>query len=488
MKQTSQAKRFSAKIIGIGCVLAGLILQGCALWPFFTGPRGTEKSLGMAAAELLAQAIRLNTVNPPGDERPVAELFERTLRRRGLETKLIPTPPGGSERGRAALWARLPGTGRRRPIVLLSHLDVVPAEPKAWIVDPFEGVLSGGNVVGRGALDAKGVAVVHLFALLELLQRDIELDRDVILLATPDEETGGRDGAGFIVRQRRDLLRNAEYLLTEGGGILIDAADTPPVWGVAVTEKIPCWLEITATGTSGHSAAEPVDAAVPRLIAALDRVRRFETELRVVPEVEKMFAALAPLAPPEQRDAYRDLPFSLHFDPPFRSSFLADRSRAALVRDTIAITVLEGSQRTNVIPASARAHLDVRLLPGESCEEFTNTLRLTIADPGVQIEPLLSFKTKSSPADTELFRAIERVAMKIDPGALVVPRVIAGFTDAHYFRDLGIVAYGFVPRWLPADETRGIHGSNERISLDNLERGIETLIRILVELNAEPSS
>ena len=149
------------------------------------------------------------------------------------------------------------------------------------------------------------------------------------------------------------------------------------------------------------------------------------------------------------------------------------------MRNTVAVTVLQAGSSPNVVPEEARAELDVRLLPDERCDEFLEQLRDVIADPSIRIEPILAFETRSSPADTELFRAIESVAHEIDPSALVLPRVIAGFTDAHYFRDLGIVSYGFVPRWLPPSETRGIHGPNERVSVENLERGIEATAKIL---------
>jgi acetylornithine deacetylase/succinyl-diaminopimelate desuccinylase-like protein len=221
---------------------------------------------------------------------------------------------------------------------------------------------------------------------------------------------------------------------------------------------------------------------VPRLVAALERVRRIQTEVRVVPEVERMFAALAPFAEAEDRYPLARLSDSLANDPEFRRRFLADEARAALVRTTVAITVLQAGSAPNVVPEEARAELDVRLLPGDRCDEFLEGLRDVIADPNIRIEPILSFETRSSPPDTELFEAIEEVARDVDPGARVVPRVIAGFTDAHWLRDLGVVVYGFVPRWLPPSESRGIHGPNERVSIDNLERGIETTVRILEEL------
>jgi acetylornithine deacetylase/succinyl-diaminopimelate desuccinylase-like protein len=472
----------SALLAFLACLI--LSFPAGAVWPFGRGgSNGPIDDLPTAAAEILSRAIRLDTTNPPGNERPLAELFVDVLKSQGIESKLVETPEGVSSQGRAAAWGRVPGNGRARPIILLSHLDTVPADAAEWAVEPLAGVVGGGYVVGRGALDAKGVGVAHLMTLVELSRREKPLDRDVIFLATPDEETGGRDGAGWLVAQRKDLLRDAQYLLTEGGGILAGNGDGVPVWGVSVAEKSPCWLRVTARGTPGHSSAPSADAAVPRLIAALDRVRTMQTEVRVTPEVQRMFEALAPYAADEDREGYAHLSLGLAVDPRFRSRFLSSRGRAALVRNTVTITVLEGAPRTNVAPAEAYAHLDARILPGQRCDVFANGIRAVISDPGVEVEPILAFPSRSSPADTPLFDAIRQAAAEVDPGAVVAPRVIAGFTDAHYFRNLGIVAYGFVPRWLPASESRGVHGPNERISIQNLDRGVKTLVKILEQLD-----
>jgi acetylornithine deacetylase/succinyl-diaminopimelate desuccinylase-like protein len=361
---------------------------------------------------------------------------------------------------------------------------VVPATAdEGWDADPFAGVLREGEVLGRGALDAKGVAVVHLLALTELARQPARLARDVILLATPDEETGGRDGAGWIARQRPELLLGAEFVLTEGGGIHVDPAGGPDAWQVAVSEKSPCWLRVATQGRSGHSSVPDPEAAVPRLLNALDRIRGRETPLHVVPEVARMFRALAPLAPSEDAKGFANLAHALAFDAGFRRRFLAEPAYAALVRDTVAITVLRGGPRTNVVPAEAAAHLDARLLPGRHCEEFSGELSKLTAGTGAELQTLLSFSSASSPVDTALYRAISATARASEPQAVVVPRVLAGFTDAHYFREIGITAYGFVPRWQRGGDQRGVHGPNERISIQNLERGVETLVAILRELD-----
>ncbi len=461
-------------------VIAGALLVACG--GLTSPPQGQiSPTLGDRAAALLAHAIRIDTSNPPGNEGLLAEHLAHFLAAEGIESAVVPLPDADS--GRAAVWARVPGSGGGRPLILLSHLDVVPAEPTGWTVDPFAGVVGGGFVVGRGALDAKGVTVTHALTLVELVRRGVPLARDLILLGTPDEEAGGRIGAALIA-ERPDLLGGAGYLLTEGGGILPGEAGSPDVWGVSFTEKTPCWLGLTASGISGHGAGASSDAATHRLVAALSRVAAMRFETQVTPEVAQMFAALAPLAAPEDRAGYASLRGALALDPGFRERFLADRGRAALVRTTAAITMLAGSERFNVLPAEAWAGVDVRLLPGERCEDFVEVVRETLDDPAIDIRIELAFDGAASPTETPLMDAIRRVAGKSAPPGVVVPRVIAGFTDAHWFRARGIVSYGFVPRRLRPAETRGVHGANERVSIENLERGIESTLAILRELDA----
>jgi len=434
-----------------------------------------------SAAQILAGAIRLETVNPPGDEARLAAWLARVLDQEGgIETRVVRLE--GEDSARAALWARVRGRDRGRPLVLLSHLDTVPADPEAWTVDPFAGVVGGSFVVGRGALDAKGVTVVHLLTLVALARRGAPLDRDIILLATPDEEAGGLHGAALVARDRRDLLGDAGYLLTEGGGIQPGGADHPDLWGVAFTEKTPCWLDVTARGLPGHGSTGGQHAAPARLAAALARLADLETPVQVVAPVARMFEALAPLAAVDAREDYARLRAALALHPDFRERFLSDPGRAALVRNTAVVTTIRAGDIVNMVPGTVHATIDARLLPGASCVAFAHQVRRTMGDE-VEVGIRLSFEAAASPVETPLMSAISRVAERQRPRGVAVPRVIAGFTDAHWFRKLGITSYGFVPRRLRPIETRGIHGPNERISLDNLTFGVEALVEILEELD-----
>lgn len=417
-------------------------------------------------------------MNPPGGEAPAARLLVDELHRGGVQSRLVRTPSPAEGPRRAAALGRVPGSGERPALLLLSHLDVVAARAPGWSENPFAGTIRHGHVIGRGALDAKGLAVVHALALEALARRATPLRRDVLLLSVPDEEAGGRKGLGWILRERAELLDGVRYVLGEGGSIR-DIPSQRPLWSVSVSEKSPCWLELRTRGTPGHSAIPARDAAVPRLIAALERVRTMEWDVRVVPEVARMFRAMAPIAAPRDRRGYEDLAHALDHDPEFRRRFLRHRSNEALVTTTVSLTLLEGSPTTNVVPPEARGQIDARLLPGASCDEFEQRVRKRIADPAVEIVRLLGFQAGSTTIATPLFRAIEATAQAIDPGALVIARVSAGSSDAHWLRERGFVVYGFVPRWLRDDDTRGIHGPDEKISIRNLERGADTLVRLI---------
>jgi acetylornithine deacetylase/succinyl-diaminopimelate desuccinylase-like protein len=453
---------------------AGFAGQAQAIWPF---DRLLEQPpLSDRAAQLLSDAIQTETVNPPGNERALARKLAAALGSAGIENRVIPTPSPQSGPMRSAVWGRLRGEGDRPALVLLSHLDTVPADPEAWSVGPFEGEIWDGFVWGRGALDAKGIAVTHLMTLIEFAESETKLDRDLIFLATPDEETGGRDGAGWLVEHHPELLEGAGFLLTEGGGIQLPLGrEQSAVWGVALTEKSPCWLELRARGRAGHSSSPTQDAAVPRLIAALDRIRRLESPVRVTEEVAAMFEALAPLAADWDRPGFQNLAVALEEDEGFRRRFLGNSGQNALVRNTVSITVLEGASKTNVAPPTARAQLDARLLPGERCDDFASNLEALISDSSIEIVEILRFPARASPSNTPLYRAIEEVAGRREPTGLVVPRMISGFTDAHWFREIGIVAYGFVPRALTSAETSRVHGPDERIAIETLADSINSM-------------
>lgn len=425
------------------------------------------------AAQLLSDYIRIDTTNPPGNEIRAAEFLAERFRREGIETKVFESEPG-----RGTVLARLPGTGKAKPIVLLNHLDVVAADRDAWQHDPFAGSIEGGFVHGRGALDCKGVGVTEALTLILLKRAGVQLDRDVIFLGTANEEAGGNAGAGWFVEHHLDELRGAEFVLNEGGHIRTENGRR--IYEVSVAEKTPCWLRLRTEGKAGHGSTPPASTAVTRLLAALGRLAAYDPDLQVTEEVQAYFTALAENEDPETAAHYRDLPAALQ-DVGFREEFLADPRNAALVRNTITPTVLEASQKTNVIPGEASAELDCRLLPGQDPDAFVAKVREVIGDNDVAIDVLLNFPPSSSPQETTLFRAIRKIAEFEQ--APVVPTVLRGFTDAHYFRRNGVVVYGFLPLDISPEEASTMHGNDERLSTAALQHGIRRLTDLLVALD-----
>lgn len=454
--------------------LVGSLLLFTSLAGAATGAEVDWAAIGAEATEMLRDYVRVDTSNPPGNEIAAAKFLAERFAKEGIESRVFESEPG-----RASILARLPGKGGGKPIVLLNHLDTVGADPSPWSHPPFEGVIDDGFLYGRGSVDCKGLAVVEAMAMFAIARSGERLQRDVIFLGTADEETGGKLGAGWFVQNHLDLLDGAEWVLNEGGhGRRLE--DGKLVYEVGVVEKTPLWLKLTASGPAGHGSTPRGTSAVERLVRALERVRTRPRDVRVVPQVADYYRALAPLRDEPLRNRYADLATALQ-DQAFREEFLARPEDAALVQSTISITVLNGSEKTNVVPPQASADLDCRLLPDETPEQFLAELRSTIADDEIEIERLVELPPSASTTNTALYRAIEQVAR--EDGAAVVPNVLRGFTDSHYFRSQGMVVYGFVPVVLTDEETRRLHGVDERVPVAELGAGTQRLVRILRALD-----
>lgn len=438
-------------------------------------------ALGGEAAALLSQYLRINTTNPPGREMVAARWLAAVLRRDGIEAQVFEPAPG-----KANLYARLRGDGSARPLVLLNHMDVVLASPEYWQVDPFGGVTQGGYVWGRGALDMKGEGIVQLMTLLILKRAAVQLKRDVIFLATSDEEIGAGVGAGWFAEQHADLIRNAEFLINEGGTIRANERGGVDYYGVGTTEKSPFWLDMTARGTPGHGSRPTPDNPVHRLVRALGRIANWETPLVLTPAVERYFRDLATIETDSMRRRwFSDMRGALRDSVAVRA-ITADLTYNALLRNTISITGLKGSDKTNVIPPLATAVLDVRLLPGQEPAAFLADLQRVVGDSAVTFRPQgPSWPATESSTDTELFRAIEAAAQQRHPGALVTTPMLAGFTDSHYFRRRGIASYGLGPFPLTVSESRGVHGNDERVSLEALRFGVRFVYDVVRRVAAK---
>jgi acetylornithine deacetylase/succinyl-diaminopimelate desuccinylase-like protein len=444
---------------------------------------GDLAALQEQALERLQEYIRVDTVNPPGNETRGVEFFGRIFDAEGIPYETAESAPG-----RGNIWARLEG-GDQPALILLHHMDVVPADMEHWTTDPLSGEIRDGFVYGRGTLDTKTLGIDHLQAFLALHAAGRPLNRDVIFMATADEEAGGFYGAGWLAENRPELFDGVGYILNEGGGGSVlgeepaDLADIPAdttiAFEVEVTQKVPWWLQLTAVDEPGHGSRPRVTSSVTRLIQALAKIDDYDFEPRMVPAVDDYFKAIAPDADPRWAKRFANMPQAIR-DPAFLLELqLYDPGLHALTRNTCSITMLSGSNKINVVPPSVSAQLDCRLLPDQDPQAFIEQLSFIINDPAISIEVLMGFTPAVSTTDTDLYRIIEEVTARHFPRGKVVPAVSTGFTDSHFFRDMGIIAYGYGPEVLVPSEANRIHGNDERISVQNVNGGVQIVLEIV---------
>jgi acetylornithine deacetylase/succinyl-diaminopimelate desuccinylase-like protein len=435
------------------------------------------------AVSTLQAYLRIDTTNPPGREKAAADFLRAIFEKEGIESHVYDL--GG---GRANVLARLPGSGGRRPLILLNHMDVVPADAPRWAVPPFSGEIRDGYVWGRGATDMKGTAICQLMTMLLLKRARAPLDRDVIFLGTADEEEGSANGVQAMAERYRADLRDAEFVLTEGNTLSVENGKTVS-WDVDVTEKSALWLTVVATGKAGHASIPEPDGAVARLVRGLSRILAWEPPVRLIPAVAEYFKQLSVAgvvagAPTEAGDLRRALadPKAALADPKLRGVLLADPFRAACLRPTISVTGLKGSDKVNVIPGEASASLDCRLLPGDDPKAFLAELAKIANDPALRFTPQGEpVRATESATDTELFRAILRARDRFEPGVPVLTPPLTSTTDATYLRQIGMVVYGFEPFHLSEDDDRS-HGDDERLSLANVRFGLEVTYAVVSDV------
>jgi acetylornithine deacetylase/succinyl-diaminopimelate desuccinylase-like protein len=427
------------------------------------------------AVTWMQQYLRINTTNPPGNEMRAVEFYKKILDEEGIENRAFEYTPG-----RGDLWARLPHTtsDAKRPIILLNHMDVVTSNPSNWKVPPFSGENKDGYLWGRGAQDMKDEGLAQLVVMVMLKREKVTLDRDVIFLAVADEEADGTGSDWFIAHQR-DLLGNAEFLINEGGENLLENGKVKYV-GIDVGEKTTYWLHVVAHGRPGHGSRPNPDSAPNRLVRALNRIIAYRTPMQVLPVVEEFLRDMAPQKPPERAAEYRNIRKAIE-DKKFQDEVEKDESLNFLLRDTISLTMMGGSEQTNVIPPEAWASLDVRMLPGGDPKALLAEVRRVVNDPNVTVEPWKGeFREANySGTDNTLFAAIREVSAKYFPGAPVVPHITSGYTENQRYRPLGINSYGFTPYTATEEEGKTEHGNDERIRVEEVRRGPRVLFDVV---------
>ncbi len=441
-----------------------------------------------ATAELLSGYIQLDSTVPPGNETPSAQYLADFFRSRGFDSVLYEPEPR-----RGNLVVRLPATDPdgSGTILLLSHIDVVPADPAAWSFPPFSGAIRDGHVFGRGALDDKGQGAVHAMAMVLLAESPVPRRRDIVFAATAGEETDGENvGIEWLIEHHWQALGEPVAVWNEGGASTRIAfmGDTI-INAIGTTEKRALWITLSADGEGGHGSTPVRNGAIERLNAALGRIRAHDTGLRATPAVAESFSRMAEHAP---------FPRSLMMDWIANPLVLAvagsvieeNRVLSAMFRNTIALTGLRAGLKHNVIPRRAEATLDVRLLPDTDAAAFLAELADVIDDPSITIDVMqdpLPPVVEASPWDTELFRAMEIELEREFPGSVTLPNQTAGGSDSKWFREIGVPAYGYMPMLLGPEYLGAIHGLDERIPLTEVGRAVRVTYRTLLRM-VDPAS
>ena len=412
--------------------------------------------------ELLRELIRLDTVNPPGNETAAAELLRDYLESSGVACELYARVPE-----RANLVARLPGGGGGPSLLFLSHTDTVVADASEWQVDPWSGELRDDEVWGRGALDMKNQVAASAVAIASLARERYEPAGDLVFVATADEEVGNDFGLSWLCREHPDAVRT-DYAVNEGAGERIELGGHV-FYLCSSAEKTSSPFRLRVHGRSGHASMPGIaDNALLKAAPLVERLGRLRPEASLGPEVEELLRAIAGRVPPASEALA--LAESIH---PLAAALVEP-----LLAMTVSPTMIEASRRRNVIPAICDVTVDCRLLPGQTQEEAESILRGALGAGDYELEWLEAQGGTRSPLETPLWDAVAAFVEELEPGARPAPICTAGFTDSHWLRSaFGTVAYGFFPSRAmdPELAARLIHSADERVPVDDLELGVRFL-------------
>jgi acetylornithine deacetylase/succinyl-diaminopimelate desuccinylase-like protein len=416
------------------------------------------------AVEMLREFIRIDTSNPPGNEEKAILFLENILQKEGLSTEIYLSVPK-----RANIISRIEGRKKGKPIILLGHVDVVPAKADEWDVDPFGGVLKDGFIYGRGSIDMKGQVICQLLSFIDLYKKGIVPERDIIFLATCDEEVGGKNGLEFMLHQVREL-RDASFVLSEGGCIISEDGFLHAQ--VAVDEKKLSQFMIKAVGIGGHGSKPHKNNANEKIVNAAKEILSYDWPFKPTGIVN---AYMNGIFKGKKGKGFEYTNLKEMLKNKYFRSFLEDNPLYnALLRNTVTLTILRGGDKVNVIPATSEAYFDARLLPTESREAFFRKIK-KLCGEDVEIEQIGSDTGISAQSGykTGYFSGIRQTINKLKGPIPVLPFLMTGASDLRYFRNLGILSYGFFPATFTNDEFLRMHGKNERISVEALNEGLE---------------
>ncbi len=410
---------------------------------------------------LLQGLLRIDTVNPPGNETVAAELLRDYLARDGISCEFFAREPH-----RANLVARIPG-GDGPSLAFLSHTDTVLADPAEWDRDPWSGDLVDGEVWGRGALDMKGQVAASATAFASLRRDGFVPSGDLLLIVVADEEVGDGWGLSWLVDAHPDAVR-CDYAVNEGGGERL-VLGGKPVYLCATAEKMSAPFKLRVHGRSGHASMPGIaDNALVKAARYVEALGAYEPAPELIPEARGFLEAVLGEAPPVEEA--------------LAQAHALDAMLPALVQPLLALTLsptmIDASHQVNVIPALCEVTVDCRLLPEQTPADAEPLIRAALGDGDYELEWVSATGGTRSALDTPLWDAIEGFVSEIEPDARLVPIACPGFTDSHYLREaFGTVAYGFFPieEMNAVDATKLVHSANERIAVNDLELGVEML-------------
>jgi len=436
-------------------LIALLLISSCAFAQKLNPQQSQDE-----AVHFLSELIKLDTQDPPGNESRVAHYLEGVLKSEGIESEILEPVPG-----RASIVARLKGDGSKKPILIMGHEDTVPIDRARWTVDPFAALQRDGNIYGRGASDDKAMVAANLEVFLQLKRMKLPLTRDVIFLAEASEEASSPAGMHTVVDRYWDKIA-CEYALNEGGGSLIDNGKLKYI-AVSTAEKLPRGATLQATGSSGHGSVPRVDNAVTHLAAAVAKAGTWETPSRLNDTTRAFFERLATISAPEEAALYRNA-----LDPKVQETLKVKKPQYySMLRTSVVPTMLKAGIKSNVIPPTAEATLDIRALPDEDLDKFREMLAGVIDDP--QVKVVAEDTQYSMPAapvtslNTDMFHALEAAQKEVAPESITLPIMTTGATDSAFLRTKGVQAYGIsVPK--TEEESRTVHGNDEHIEVNQL--------------------
>jgi acetylornithine deacetylase/succinyl-diaminopimelate desuccinylase-like protein len=414
--------------------------------------------------------IQIDTTSPPGNETRAVEYLKKVFDGEGIPTKTFAVDPS-----RANLVARIKGNGRKRPILLMAHTDVVGIQREKWPLDPLGAVIKDGYVWGRGSADDKDIVAANLMVMLLLKRSGVTLDRDVIFLAEAGEEGDSQFGAKFMADQHFDEI-DAEYALTEAGGAVIRNGQVAIV-EIETAEKVPHPVRLVANGISGHASRPRVDNAVAHLAGAVAKLAAWQTPMRLNDTTRTYFEKLATVSSPEDAARYNNL------TRPDRTGaaqqYLAENDpfRYSMLRTSVVPTIIKAGFRTNVIPSEAEATLDIRALPDEDMPKFFAEMKRIVNDPAIKFEETdfgARPTTQPSRLDNDMYFALERSAKRVFPKSTVLPMMQTGATDMAYLRAKGVQCYGIGPAQTENDYLNfGAHSDVERLAESSVYSFVE---------------